>query len=992
MSETTALPPVPHKYLPVSMTMVVVSFVVVAVLSIVFILTFYTARKAQIRENVAVKLATVADMKAEAIVNWRSERLADAALFGSSPGLIHLLKTIWPPVNREKSIESLLDPVVKLKRYRSAAVFDSTATVVLKTSRAVWMPDEYDLQPYFERVMKYGVPLMTDLHQFGRLRENLHLCLLSPIKDQKTAKVYGVLMLEVDPDDFFFPTIQSWPGESKSAEVLLVRRDGDSVVVLNELRHKKSTALSFRLPVTSKALPMAKAVAGFTGTMEGRDYRDSAVLAEIRAVPSTPWFMIAKIDTKEAFSALNQLFRQTLASMLFMVLLLVSFGILYQRYRSTLIYNKLGRAESEKKALSSSLQQSELLFRSVFDAMPEGVTINEILFDKNGIPSDFRLLNVNTAYEKITGVPAEKARGARASELYHDPTDPLFKEYFSVGMNGKSRLLETYIPFSKQYFSISACCLGNNRFATIFQDITEQKKAREALVLEKERLAVTLQSIGDAVIATNVDGGITLMNRAAEQCTGWTKEESEGKSLLEIFNVVDPARRRQCVNPVTRVFETGQVFNLENDTILVKKNGTDITIESCCAPICDSAGIIIGTTVVFRDITEKIRIEEAMQKNNKLEALGSLAAGIAHDFNNLLGGLFGYLDLARDSAASGGEVTQYIEKAFSVFSRTKDLTAQLLTFAKGGVPLRKKVFMPPFIRDTVQFALGGNTMVKPVYSIDEHLWHSEVDERQLAQTIENITINARDAMPQGGKIIISAENCPPGYAVPLTLAPGRYICIRVRDEGIGIAPEHLSFIFDPFFTTKQKGSGLGLSIALSVVNRHGGTIEVSSGIGKGTAFSIFLPASENVAVERYEPALSENHYGEGPVIVMDDENYICEVTTAMLSGMGYMPVAVATGEEAIAEVEKRVKSDRQFVFALLDLSIPGAMGGLEAGTAIKKIDPEIRVVAMSGYSEDPVIAHPEKYGFDGSITKPYFRAILEETIVAVMRPKVSAYG
>jgi PAS domain S-box-containing protein len=515
-------------------------------------------------------------------------------------------------------------------------------------------------------------------------------------------------------------------------------------------------------------------------------------------------------------------------------------------------------------------------------------------------------------------------------------------------------------------------------------DITERKRVEDALAAEKERLLVTLRSIEDAVIATDVSGRIVLMNKVAEMLTGWTLSEAQSKPLGEVFVIINELTRKPCDNPVDKVLSTGAIVNLENHTVLVGKTGAEYVIADSGAPIKDRDSKTIGVVLVFRDNTEKQKNQEALQKAQQLESIGVLAGGIAHDFNNLLSGLFGYLDLARESINRGEEAGQYIEKAFSVFGRAKDLTGQLLTFSKGGAPARKIAPLAPLVRDAVHFALSGSS-IKCRFTIAPDLWPASFDENQIGQVMDNIVINARDAMPMGGTITVIAENIPEGSPLPAELVKSNYVRIRVSDLGTGISPEHLPRIFDPFFTTKQKGSGLGLATAYSIVKRHDGVITAQSELGKGATICIFLPASNSAADFAIAPVSAPHaHKGRGAVLVMDDEDFIRDIAADMLASMGYTVETALHGAQAVSLFATKQKELRPFDLVILDLTIPGGMGGRQTKDELRKLAPNVKIIASSGYSDDPIMSKPQEHGFDAAVRKPYDKAELAKAVSIVM--------
>jgi PAS domain S-box-containing protein len=515
---------------------------------------------------------------------------------------------------------------------------------------------------------------------------------------------------------------------------------------------------------------------------------------------------------------------------------------------------------------------------------------------------------------------------------------------------------------------------GPENITVIFRDITERRLQAISLAAEKERLSVTLRSIGDGVITTDTAGNVVLINKVAEQLTGWTQQDAEGKPLPEVFYIVNEFTRKRCENPVEKVLKTGSVVELSNHTILISRDGREIVLADSGAPIMDKDNHIIGTVLVFRDMTEKSKLEETMQRIDKLDSLSVLAGGIAHDFNNLLGGIFGYLDLAREETATDSPASKYLDKALTVFNRAKDLTMQLLTFSKDGTPIRKVTNIGPLIKENASFVLTG-TNVRYHCTVSDDIRLCEIDQNQIGQVIDNIVINAQQAMPLGGTIIITVENVTITNTKFPSLHAGPYILISITDSGIGIPREHIKRIFDPFFTTKQKGNGLGLATSYSIIQKHDGLIDVESQIGKGTTFRIYLPASnsnEETAIHK----TMVTHKGSGTILVMDDEDFMREVIERMLVSMGYSVICVKNGQEAITTFSNNKDSREPIKVAILDLTIPGGMGGMELISKLKPQYPQVFFFAASGFSENPLMSRPQEFGFTGSVRKPFKKAEL----------------
>ena len=363
-------------------------------------------------------------------------------------------------------------------------------------------------------------------------------------------------------------------------------------------------------------------------------------------------------------------------------------------------------------------------------------------------------------------------------------------------------------------------------------------------------------------------------------------------------------------------------------------------------------------------------MEQELFKSQKLESVGVLAGGIAHDFNNILTAIIGNLSLAKLNLDPADKIYSRIEKAEKASARAQELTQQLLTFSKGGAPVKKAASIEEVVKDSVGFVLSGSN-VKCRLDFEKDLPPVEIDSGQISQVIQNLVINADQAMPEGGNLDIRVQlkDFKKGRK---GLNPGLYLQLDVADKGIGIPREYLDKIFDPFFTTKQSGSGLGLATSYSIIQKHGGLLSVSSEIGKGTVFSIFLPVARDVRISRSsrKEDLSSIR-GHGRILVMDDELFVQETAVTMLEGFGFEAVAVNDGAEALDLYVKAQEEKNPFNAVVMDLTIPGGMGGKQTILKLLELDTEAIAIVSSGYSSDPVMADFTKYGFRGYLKKPY---------------------
>ncbi|MCF6290365.1 MAG: ATP-binding protein [Desulfobacterales bacterium] len=375
---------------------------------------------------------------------------------------------------------------------------------------------------------------------------------------------------------------------------------------------------------------------------------------------------------------------------------------------------------------------------------------------------------------------------------------------------------------------------------------------------EKEQLSVTLRSIAEGVIITDIKGGIILMNRVAEQLTGWTEKEARGKPANEIFWLVNEKQRDATLDPANRIFASGRIIKLTEPLLLINRTGTERLISVIGAPIISRHNEMTGVVLVFRDITKEKKQETELLQTREIRSLGILAGGIAHDFNNLLTGILGNVNLAKMYSEPDGKAASRLEQAEKACLRAQALARQLLTFSRSGAPIRKIVPVAELVRASVLSVPGGAT-VRYEFQLPEDLWPVKIDASQISQMITSLVTNGVQAMPGGGVLTVRAENLIAGnHAALLPLRQGQpYVAITIIDTGTGIAPENLGRIFSPTFTTRQTGSGLGLAISYAIIKKHGGSLAVDSKPGRGSSFTCYLPAVPQ-AREAIREAKTEN--------------------------------------------------------------------------------------------------------------------------------------
>ncbi len=501
-------------------------------------------------------------------------------------------------------------------------------------------------------------------------------------------------------------------------------------------------------------------------------------------------------------------------------------------------------------------------------------------------------------------------------------------------------------------------------------EIDVRKQAVNALVASEGRYRAIINAFDGFIYICSADNRIEFVNERLKERMG---SDGAGELCFKAIHGRDSACP-QCVNE--KIFG-GETLHWE---MLSPKNNrwfyvTATAIRNAAGPASKQAMII--------DITDRRNMEEDLLKAKKLESVGLLAGGIAHDFNNLLVGILSNIELAKMKTITDSSAYERLTEAEQAAYRAKELTLQFLTFAKGGTPVKSVLALGDLVRETVRLSLRGSK-VKPAFIIPEDLWPIEADEGQLSQVINNVVLNADQAMPDGGTITIVCENVILGPSKIISLKEGKYVKIRIEDHGTGIAREHLSKIFDPYFKTTRRGSGLGLSTAYSIIKKHDGMIVAESELGKGSRLQIYLPASEKQFKKPADEAVSAPARGQGRILIMDDDEIVQDSCRAILQELGYEVELACDGAEAIEAYRKAKEDGKPFNAVIIDLTIPGGLGGKETIRRLLEFDPAARAIVSSGYSNDPVIARYADFGFKGVVTKPYKIKTLGDTVYAVI--------
>ncbi len=1043
-------------------------------------LKYYQYEQDYIRREKYQELAAIADLKVRQIVEWRRERLDDALHLARRP-FVRQAIALWLQDPGDTRLRAALLERFKLEQtgetYGNVLLLDPNGRILLSL-----IPDPAPFSPSERQVIASAVAgrqaVLGDLSRCPK-DYRVRLDAAAPVLDSQ-GRPLAVVVLRINADKVLYPLIQFWPTPSLTAETFLVEVEGKDVLYLNDVRHRGKTALSLREPLTQTELPAVQAALGKRGMYHGRDYRDVEVLADLRPVPQSPWFMVAKVDADEIIAEAR--YRAGITALFVVILILLTAAVTAYGYRQRQanLYQDLYQSEREQRKAQEE-------FRTTLYSIGDAV----ITTDTEGL-----VKQMNQVAELLTGWLEAEARGKPIEEVFRiineetrsaveNPVQRVLIEGTVAGLANHTLLIArdgTERPIADSGAPIRDESGTVTGVVLVFRDQTEERAAQNALRESEEKYRLLVNQIPAVVFQGYGDWSVDFFDNKIEILSGYTKEEFDSRKI-KWCDLILP----EDLNNSHRIF----IEALKTDKSYVreyrirKKDGGISWIQDMGRIFCDAAGKVDHISGVFFDITERKRAEEAFQvlvnyapmgiyivqdgkfqlvnpgfekttgytagellgrdsltlvhpdyqeavrKNatamvkgehhsayefpfttksgetrwvmekvtatiyqgkraalgyfmdisehksledqflqaQKMEAVGILAGGIAHDFNNILTVILGNIGLAVLDGKIGPRVQDRLAQAEAACLRAQALSQQLLTFAKGGAPVKKLFSVAEFLTQSTSFTCVGSP-VRCETTFPENLWSIEADPGQIGQVFQNLTINAIQAMPTGGTIKVWAENLTLGTDSDLPLGAGRYIKISVRDQGMGIPAEHLPRIFDPYFTTKQKGSGLGLASAYAIIKKHHGHIAVESKPGVGTTFHIYLPAVERQVTPQPEED-RELRVGKGKILVMDDEEMVREVLGRILARLGYEAEFARDGGEAIEMFVQAQGSGQAFAAVILDLTVPGGMGGKETMARLLEIDPQIKAVVSSGYSYDPIMADFQKYGFSGVIAKPY---------------------
>lgn len=654
-------------------------------------------------------------------------------------------------------------------------------------------------------------------------------------------------------------------------------------------------------------------------------------------------------------------------------------GMLFIIITAALLYKLISRNFFHIADMNRQLRESEQRFEQIFDNVTDAIFIHDAATGK--------IVDVNQTMCRLFGFTREEALaldvgGASLGTPPYSEAEAM--EWMKRAAQGTPQIFEWrakkkdgtlfWVEVSMRHAVIGS----DARIIVLVRDITERRQKDESLRQSRELLQLQFSRMPVACIFWGSDYRARSWNPAAEKIFGYSEQEVLGKTANELIIAKEVQAGTDAV--WARLMAGEPVSNSVNEN--VTKSGRSILCEWTNTPLRDRDNTIMGVISMVQDITERREREQEQLKMQKLESLGILAGGIAHDFNNILTAILGNISLVRMKMSTQDPWYRQLEEAESASYRAKDLTQQLLTFSKGGVPQKKTMALEQLVRDSAGFAMRGMN-VRCDFSFEKDLLPVDIDEGQIGQVVSNLVINACQAMPSGGELRINAWNTDITGDSGIPVREGRYVAISIQDQGLGIPEENLTRIFDPYFTTKQKGSGLGLAITYSIIKNHDGHIGVRSRLGAGTTFTIYLPASDKQLIGDISRS-GDQVKGHGRILLMDDEEIVRTVTGEMLQVLGYEVAIAMDGAEAIRLYSEAKESGTPFDAVIMDLTVPGGMGGKEAILKLRELDPEIRAIVSSGYSQDPIMADFKQYGFSAVLAKPFSGSILSAVLHKVL--------
>lgn len=913
--------------------------------------------------NARKDLQRIADLKTHDLMRWREMRLHLAETLSSNPALGRWLETLCrDPSNTVAQAEThaWMDRLREHYGFRDVLLLDAA----LQPRRA--LADWAVRLGTKERILlaeatRTATPQLSDFHT-GSSVTNTHLDLAIPFWTKAQAAVSNLapcayLLVRVDPERQLYPQLEAWPVPSESGEVLLVRREDDSVIHLNRLRFCADKPLTVRHPIQETNSPVVQAVLGRTGLLKGVDYRGKEVLAAAKAVPASPWILIAKCDTAEVMRNMAVPRHITLIStagaialvgLLLAVLALVSRLYMLRHDQET---------EQEFRQLFDHVGEAIFLFQN-----GQIITVNQTACALYGYTHD-ELLRITPQELRAPGEcpPEETWLGLVTKNLGHGLYETIHRRH-----DGSRLPVEINLH--------PATYRGQPAAVAAVRDITRRRQLAEQLQVAYEK-SVGLEAAinrSPVVVVLRRDGLESPLEYISDNVYRWGyyAEELIGQPALLWIHPDD-------LLPITKEIQHYIARNIHAFMLsyrLLTREGEVRWIEDHTRLLCNAAGAIKQVQSLLIDVTSHRELELELQQAQKMETVGRLAGGIAHDFNNLLQVILGFAELLATDLPENAPHRRDVREIQTAAQRAKELTSRLLGFSR-------KQMIQPTVTDLNTLITDARAMLsrvlgeKVTLQMDpaKQLWLTKVDQNQMQQIILNLIVNARDAMPEGGRVVMATHNVffeQDDVMQHAETRAGAFVCLSLSDTGAGMTAEVLTHLFEPFFTTKPtgQGTGLGLAMAYGIVKQHDGWIHVYSQVGQGTTFKIYLPAVIDVEVSPApNPAPPPSPAPNKRILLVEDEDSVRNLASRILRTRGYNVVPTRN----IAEAEAAWRSEPEpFDLVFSDVVLPDG-NGLDLVNKIFDRSAGPAIVLASGYTDActrwPIIQE-RGYSF---LQKPY---------------------
>jgi PAS domain S-box-containing protein len=913
-------------------------------------------RQALINEH-AENLHAIAQLKTSQLLAWRQERLADARMNGS--GMVRLLTLQWLQSGRQEILDDIrqrLQFFQDNEGYFNMILADARGRIQLSRLPRITELEQVE-QQIVQQVVAEKQAVMGEFFYCHNC-DRVHINVAAPILDGD--RVVMVLLLVADPERDLYPIIRSWPIPHENAESLLVRRQGENALILNQPRHRTVPPLSQRLPLQQSRSPEVQAVLGTTGVFVGQDYRGTDVLTILNAIPATEWFMVTKLDLTEIVTQAR--YRAG--------------GILLLVFMATVIAVTLAQlvSLSRRKALSEALlleeqhhRQTREEIRATLYSIGEGV----IATDSRG-----RVTRMNPVAETLTGWTESTALGQPLTAVYQvideeserpvpSPVERVLRNNTTVTMSNHTLLLAR--DTSRRPIADSGAPIRDGAGAItgvvlVVRDQTKRRAMEKARAESAKRYTDLVESISDFIWETDSDHRHTYASPRSLDLLGYAPQECIGLTWFDLLSRNNTSEALQTFTDLVARLQPYSQLCLS----CVHKDGHEVFLESSATPVVDPQGRFLGYRGVSRDVSERKhneeaqkRLEEQLQQSQKMEMVGRLAGGIAHDFNNMLTVISSYVDMTLGELEEQHPLYKRLFEVHKAAQHSADLTRQLLAFA------RKQVIAPRILdlNETISAALKMlHRLIGEHIDLQWHpgaaLWQVRMDSTQIGQILANLAVNARDAIHGPGHLLIQTANVvvqPADCTACLDLSPGDYVLLTVNDSGCGMDAETQAKIFEPFFTTKEegRGTGLGLATVYGIVRQNHGAITVTSAPDQGATFSIYLPRTQYDVHARPMVSGSSRHRGIETILLVEDDAALLELGAYILEQQGYTVLIARSPSEALDVVRKYPAT----IHLLITDVIMPEMNGRDLARTVGEIVPAIRMLFMSGYTADILVNH-----------------------------------